>query len=98
MKSKRLRPGWGSLILVCKSCAKRTNGPKKASPRALAKGLRRAALAAGIVRPRAVLTSCLGACPKKAFTVAVGSNGADWQVVAVRGHDDLSAAAAAFWP
>jgi predicted metal-binding protein len=82
-------------LLLCRACAKRGDGPPKKETKELARRLRGAARDAGHPRPRVVLTSCLGACPRKAFTLA--ATGADGRVamVAVRADDDAAAAVAA---
>lgn len=88
---RTLRPGWKSVVLVCKSCEKRSKGPKRLTAKGLAKDLRRACRDAGVARPRMVLTACMSACPKKAITVAtVGPNGV--AMLAFRRGDDARAA------
>lgn len=90
-----LKPGFATAILLCRACGKRGDGPAKRETRETAKLLRGAAREAGHPRPRVVLTSCLGACPKKAFTLA--ATGADGRVrmLAFRRDDDPDAAVAA---
>jgi predicted metal-binding protein len=77
MKSKPIEsvmPAWQSVVLVCKECRKRSNGPKGLKSKPMASEIKRAARDIE-PRPRIVLTNCLGLCPKGAATIAVvGSN------------------------
>jgi hypothetical protein len=62
-------------VLVCKACSQRSSGPKglksKKFAQTLAKALRGAA-----PRPRVLLTTCQGVCPKRALCVTtVGGDG-----------------------
>lgn len=90
-----LKTRFETALLLCRACGKRGSGPPKKETKELAKRLRGAARDAGHPRPRVILTGCLGACPKKAFTLA--GTGADGRVamVAVRLDDDAGAAVAA---
>ena len=87
-----LWPGWKSVVLVCKACEKRSKGPKKITAKEVARHLKKAAHEARVPRPRVVMTSCLGACPKKAFTVAAASPDGAIAMVAFRRGDDAAAA------
>ena len=95
-----LRPGWKSVVLVCKACEKRRKGPKKPGARELAKALARACREAEVPRSRVVLTTCMGACPKRAFTVAAaaGSSGRVTMIAFHRGDDAAAAVATLFAP
>ena len=93
-----LRPGWKSVVLVCKACEKRSKGPKKIGAREVAKQLGRACRDAKVPRVRVVLTTCMGACPKKAFTVAAASSSGGVTTIAFRRGDDSAAAAAVLFP
>lgn len=95
---KILRPGWHSAVLVCQACEKRSKGPKKITARELARQLKKAAHEAKVARPRIVMTSCLGACPKKAFTVAAASPEGSIRMVAFRRGDDAGTAIEALLP
>jgi predicted metal-binding protein len=77
-----MRPSWQALVLVCKSCRKRSSGPKDVKPKALALELRRAAKAARVTT-RVALTTCMGLCPKGATTVAVVRRDGTTDVLAV---------------
>ena len=87
-----LRAGWKNVVLVCKACEKRNKGPKRMPAKELAKALRGACRDARVARPRIVLTSCMGACPKKAFTVAAAGVGGAVTMLAFRRGDDAAAA------
>ncbi len=89
-----LRPGWKSVVLVCKACEKRSNGPKKIAARDVAKQLGRASRDAKVPRVRVVLTTCMGACPKKAFTVAAAAPSGRITTIAFHRGDDADAAIA----
>ena len=93
-----LRPGWKSVVLVCKACEKRSKGPKKIGAREVAKQLGRACRDAKVPRVRVVLTTCMSACPKKAFTVAAASSSGGVTTIAFRRGDNPAAAAAALFP
>ena len=93
-----LRAGWKSVVLVCKACEKRSKGPKKITARDVARQLGRACRDAGVPRPRVVLTTCMGACPKKAFTVAAAAPSGDIAIIAFRRGDDADAAVAMLFP
>ena len=93
-----LRPGWKSVVLVCKACEKRSKGPKKISARDVAKQLGRACRDANVPRARVVLTTCMSACPKKAFTVAAASPDGRITTIAFRRGDDADDAVAVLFP
>ena len=85
-------------MLVCKACEKRGKGPKKIGAREVAKQLARACRDAKVPRVRVVLTTCMSACPKKAFTVAAAAAAGGVATIAFRRGDDPAAAAAALFP
>ena len=87
-----LRPGFRSVVMVCRLCERRSKGPRKLRAKEVAKALSRACRRAGVPRPRMVLTSCLGACPKKAITVVAARPGATLEMLAFRRGDDAEAA------
>ena len=93
-----LRSGWNSVVLVCKACEKRSKGPKKITARELASELKKAARTARVAHSRVVLTGCLGACPKKAFTVASVSPESAVRMLAFKRGDDASAAIDVLYP
>ncbi len=94
---KPLRTGCKHIVLVCKACEKRSKGPKKITAREVAKSLSRACRDAGVPRARMVLTSCLGACPKKAFTVATTAPTGSIRMLAFRHGKDAAAVVAALF-
>ena len=85
------RPSWGVVYLVCKACGKRSDAPKRLKPKALA-GLVRRASKGDKPRPRVLLTSCLGLCPKAATAVAIAGTGLATRVIAIRSVDEADAA------
>lgn len=95
---RTLRHGWKSVVLVCKACEKRSKGPKKITARRVAKDLGRACRNAAVPRPRVVLTTCMGACPKKAFTVAAAAPSGHITLIAFARRDDAAAAVATLFP
>ena len=92
---EELKTRFETAMLLCRACTKRGSGPPKKELKELARALRGAARDAGHPRPRVVLTSCLGACPKKAFTLAATRADGRVAMLAVRGDDDPAAAVAA---
>jgi hypothetical protein len=62
-------PAWDTVMLICKECGKRKNGPDDLKSKALVK-LARGHLKKSTPRPRVVSSSCLGVCPKGAIAVA----------------------------
>ena len=95
--AKPLRPRFERVVLVCKACEKRSKGPKKLAARELAKKLGGAWRDAGLPRARVVLTGCLGACPKKAFTIAAAKPAGGVTMLAFRRGDDVAAAVLALF-
>ncbi len=93
-----LRAGWMTVVMVCKACEKRSKGPKRLAAKGLAKELRRACRDARLNRPLVVLTSCMGACPKKAITVATLGAGGVVMLAFRRGGDGAAAVDALFPP
>jgi predicted metal-binding protein len=75
-------PKWDTVILICKDCRKRKNGPKYLKSKALVKIARRD-LHAQRPRPRVVAVSCLGVCPKRAITVACVGDGLPPRVIQI---------------
>ena len=90
-----LKPGFATVLLLCRACGKRSDGPPQKEAKDASKRLRQAAREAGHPRPRVVMTSCLGGCPKKAFTLAATGVGGAVSMVAFRRDDDADAAVAA---
>lgn len=72
-----------AIVLVCKSCRKRSNGARKLKAGELVHAIKRG-LPQTAPRPRVVATTCLGLCPKGAIAVAVTGRQATSQMAAVR--------------
>jgi len=85
------RSRFETVLLVCKSCGKRSNGPKKLKPKEVA-GLVRRASKRGDVRARVVLTTCLGLCPKTATAVARVTSGSPTRIVAIASRKQIEPA------
>lgn len=82
---------FGAVYLVCKACGKRGSGPKKLKPKEVA-GLVRRASRSDAVRPRVVLTTCLGLCPKKATAVARVAKDSVTRIVAITERNEVDRA------
>ncbi len=79
---RSLSPGWQQIVMVCKACEKRSNGPKKFGAKKVARALLLALRQAGQPKTRTVQTSCLGLCPKRAVAVAACAPGGAVHVIA----------------
>jgi len=79
---KSVAPSWQTVVLVCRDCSKRSNGPKGfSSKEAVAEA--QAAVRAERPRPRVLRSGCLGLCPKQSMAVArVGAAGGPQWVAA----------------
>ena len=84
------RPKWDAVFLVCRDCGKRSRAPKEAKPKKLVGALRSLAKHER-PRPRVLLTSCLGLCPKAATAIAFVANDRPPRIVAVAREDQLAA-------
>ena len=93
----RLRSRLQHIALVCGACEKRSKGPKPGTTKRVTKALRSASRSAGVGKVRIVVTSCLGACPKKAVTVAAPGPAGDVVMLACRRDGDANAAVAALF-
>ena len=82
------RPGWASLLLICKDCRRRKNGPKHLKATTLAKDIKHQVKE---IMPgaRIILTTCLKLCPKKATSVAYVGEAAEQRITAVKDSDQL---------
>jgi predicted metal-binding protein len=76
---EELSPKWQAVFLVCKQCGERKNGPKHLKPKQLVSSIR-SHVRDERPRPRILLSSCLGMCPKKAVALAYvgGERPARW--------------------
>ena len=89
---KVLRPRWRSLLLVCGKCEDRSKGPKSGTTKKLVKAIGAACRTAGLPRPRRLVTGCMGACPKKACTIAgIDEQGRTTLLAMKRGDDAVAA-------
>jgi hypothetical protein len=77
-----------SLLLVCKDCKKRSSGPGKLKPKAVSSEIRRATKDQR-PKPRVVLTTCLGICPKDAMAIAFAGGADGTRVAEVRTIADV---------
>jgi predicted metal-binding protein len=85
------RPRWQAVLLVCKECGKRSNGPKHLKPKEVAALARRSKHAT--TRTRVLMTTCMGLCPKSA--IALAAAGADaTRIVAIRKSGQVEKAVA----
>lgn len=75
-------PAWQSVLLVCRDCGKRDDAPKKLDPRDMVQQFKRA-LRAETPPTRAMLSGCLGLCPRRAIAVAHIGGAAGARLVAV---------------
>lgn len=91
------RPRWDTVVLVCRACRKRGDGPTGMPAKGVIQGVRRA-LDDLRPRPRIVQTSCLGLCPKGATAIAAAGRGAPPMIIAVKSLDGVAAAAIALLP
>jgi hypothetical protein len=67
------RPEWTAVLLVCRACRKRSDGPRGFGAKSVAREAQRALRADGSLRPRprVVACGCLGLCPKAATAIAL---------------------------
>lgn len=82
MKCTTTSASWKGLLLVCKDCPKRSNGPNKLKAKDAVSAARQAAKEQRR-RVRVVRCSCLGMCPKGELVMA-SSRGAESRVAVVR--------------
>ena len=81
-------PDWASLLLICKDCRRRKNGPKHLKATTLAKDIKHQVKEI-IPGARIVLTTCLKLCPNKATSVAYVSAAAEQSITAIKDSDEL---------
>jgi predicted metal-binding protein len=81
-------PNWDSLLLICKDCRRRKDGPKHLKARVLSKAVKHQ-VKSSAPRARIVLTSCLKLCPTKATSVAFVTASAKPRIVAVESGGQL---------
>lgn len=84
-------PSWNAALLVCNACKKRSNGPRGLKAKAVVQEARRA-LRDLKPRPRIVLTTCLGLCPKAALAVAFVGGGSEARICAIESAGQVEAA------
>ena len=88
IKAKRndastMSPSWRSLVLVCKDCRRREDGPKHLKAKALAKEIKHQ-IKGSAPHTRVVLSGCLKLCPKKATSVACVGVGVEPRIAAIK--------------
>lgn len=83
----------GAAVLICRKCLKRVRQGKNL-PRALKSELRGLAAEAGAKKPRVVMTSCFGICPKRAVVATDGIHLARGEFLLIDGESVKSAAKA----
>ncbi len=88
------KPPFQAVVLVCRECEGRKNGPEHLDSRQVRKGLKHA-LRDQKPRARIVESSCLGTCPKKALMVAAMRSGQLIQGLEIQPSDDLAQVALA---
>ena len=76
-------PSWDAVVLVCKACRKRAGLPASLKSKTVAAEVRNATRDRKR-RPRVLLTSCLGLCPKSAAAIAAFTSGAKPRIAAVQ--------------
>ena len=81
MKHLTTSASWEGLLLVCKDCPKRSNGPNKVKAKDAVSAARQAAKEQRR-QFRVVSCSCLGVCPKGELVMA-SSRGAEFRVAVV---------------
>lgn len=79
---------WDAAVLVCKDCSKRSKAVKGLKAKDLVATIRKNTRA-GKPRTRALVTGCLGLCPKRAMAVAFTGAGRHTRVVAVSSTAEL---------
>lgn len=84
-------PKWEAVLLICRQCRKRKNGPLDLKPKALFK-IARSLLKERRPRPRVVLSSCLGLCPKSATAVAFLGSGTAPRIAKIENWEELEEA------
>jgi hypothetical protein len=78
------------LLLICRDCRRRKNGPRRPKPKALASESK-ALMKAAAFRGRIVLTTCLKLCPDNATAVAFVAPASTPRIVAIESRDHLQA-------
>jgi hypothetical protein len=81
-------PDWNSLVLICKDCRRRKDGPKHLKAKELAASIKNG-LKVDAPRARVVLTTCLKLCPKKATSVAFATAQAAPKIAAITSCAEL---------
>jgi hypothetical protein len=80
MREVTVQPQWNEIVLICKDCKRRNDGPKKIKTRAVVAETK-AVLRDRRSRPRVVMSTCLGVCPKSELAIAVAGSAAGPRVV-----------------
>ena len=88
-------PSWEFLVLICKDCRRRKDGPKHLKAKGLAKEIKHQ-VKERAPRARVVLSSCLKLCPKKATSVAYVGAGVEPRIAGIRSKIQLQATLSLF--
>jgi predicted metal-binding protein len=80
-------PSWDALLLVCKDCRRRKDGPKHKA-RELAKDIKHQ-IKSTAPRARVILTTCLKLCPKNATSVAFVGARTEPRIAAIKSSAQL---------
>ena len=83
-------PSWDALVLACKQCRKRRDGPRDTKAKVIALTFR-TAMKVQRLKSRTLLTTCQGLCPKGATAVTVTARDAKTRGFSVRSADDTEA-------
>jgi hypothetical protein len=81
-------PSWESLVLICRDCRRRKDGPKHIKARELAKEIKHRVKDSAPLA-RVVLSTCLKLCPKKATSVAYVTGLAKPRIAAIKSSGQL---------
>ena len=92
-----IRPRCAAPVLVCKKCLGRISDGSELR-RALKSEVKQRSAAQGTKRPRVVLTSCLGICPKRAVVVASADTLQRGEYLLLANSDAAGPAAAVLMP
>lgn len=91
--SQLIKTKFVGVVLVCRECEDRKNGPSKLRTKDARREIKRG-LIQSAVRLRIVECSCLGLCPKKAIAVTAVTPGHPLVAAELRVEDDAVAFAA----
>ena len=90
-KLEGVTPSWDAVVLVCRDCRKRRNGPKRLKTANVVSEVKRC-LHDIRPRPRVVSTSCLGICPKQAAVIGCAGGAVGARLLTLSDVADVAAA------